>query len=141
MVTLPEALPAAPGAKLAEKVVLCPLSNVMGSDGLVMLKPVPDTVACEIVTVIVPAFVIVKFCVPVEPTATLPKLRLAGLAEMVAVGEGSVSVVGAVPSALVKPTHPDWAMITNNIASRLKQESGLRRPQVLQSLLRISVSE
>jgi len=117
---LPEALPVTSGVKLAENVVPCPLGNVIGNDGPVTVKPPPDAMACEIVTAIVPEFVIVKFCLLVEPTATLPKLRLAGLAEMVAVDGDSVSVVGAVPSALVKPTHPDWAIITNKTASKIK---------------------
>jgi hypothetical protein len=45
-----------------------------------MLKPVPDAVACEIVTLADPEFVSVMVCDPLLPTATEPKLTLPGLA-------------------------------------------------------------
>jgi len=40
----------------------------------------PDTLAEEIVTLVVPEFVRVMDCDPLLPTATLPKLTLVGLA-------------------------------------------------------------
>jgi hypothetical protein len=45
-----------------------------------MAKPVPETLAEEIVMLAVPEFVMVMDCEPLLPTATLPKLTLVGLA-------------------------------------------------------------
>jgi len=41
----------------------------------VELKPAPATSTCEIVTLELPAFVSVTFCVPVLDTFTLPKFK------------------------------------------------------------------
>ncbi len=58
--TLPEALPAEVGAKLAVKLVLWPAVSVRGSESPLMLNPAPVTVACETVTLPVPVLVRVK---------------------------------------------------------------------------------
>lgn len=55
--TLPVALPAAVGENLAVNDVLCPAVSVSGAVRPVMLNPVPDVLACEIVTLAVPEFV------------------------------------------------------------------------------------
>jgi len=78
--TLPLALPVAEGANCPPKVVLCPAASVSGTDKPVMLKPVPEALAAEIVTLAVPELLNVKVCVPLPPTRTLPKLKLEGLA-------------------------------------------------------------
>ena len=80
METLPVALPVAEGANCPLKVVLCPAASVSGTDKPVMLKPVPEVLAAEIVTLAVPELLKVKVCVPLPPTSTLPKLKLEGLA-------------------------------------------------------------
>jgi hypothetical protein len=80
METLPVALPVAEGANCALKVVFCPTARVSGTDKPVMLKPVPELLAAEIVTLAVPELLNVKVCVPLLPTSTLPKLKLEGLA-------------------------------------------------------------
>lgn len=77
---LPEALPVAAGAKVAEKVALCPAASESGSAGVLNPNPVPDTVACKTVIAAVPEFVRVKLSVPVKPTSTFPKLKLGGMA-------------------------------------------------------------
>ncbi len=46
----------------------------------VMLNPVPEALAAEIVTLAVPELLNVKVCVPLLPTSTFPKLKLEGLA-------------------------------------------------------------
>jgi len=78
--TLPVKLLAEAGAKLAVKEVVCPGLRVAGTDKPVMLKPVPEVLAAEIVTLAVPELLNVKVCVPLPPTSTLPKLKLEGLA-------------------------------------------------------------
>src|SRR6266851_5113604 len=80
MEALPLALPVAEGANCALKVVLPPAASVSGTDKPVMLKPVPEALAAEIVTLAVPELLNVRVCVPLLPTSTFPKLKLEGLA-------------------------------------------------------------
>jgi hypothetical protein len=76
----PVALAADCGANSALKVTLAPGLRSSGKLSLVILKPVPVTVACEIVTLVPPVFVNESIRVSVPPTFTLPKARTAGLA-------------------------------------------------------------
>jgi hypothetical protein len=79
--TLPVAAPEVVGANFAVNDVLAPALSVIGSVGIpLMLNPVPDTLAREIVTAAVPPFVKAIVCVLLLPTPTLPKLALDGLA-------------------------------------------------------------
>ena len=57
---LPEALPVMVGAKVAVSVKLLPGDRVNGSDAPVTLKPVPVAFAWEIVTGLLPEFVMVR---------------------------------------------------------------------------------
>ncbi len=59
--TLPEALPATVGVKVALKLVLWPAVSVRGSESPLMLNPDPVIVACETVTLPVPVLVRVTF--------------------------------------------------------------------------------
>jgi len=77
---LPLALPADVGANLALNVVLSPAPNVSGVLNPLMLRPLPDTVAPDMVTLAEPEFVNVTDWVPLLPTATDPKFTLEGLA-------------------------------------------------------------
>ncbi len=77
---LPLVPPADDGVKLAENPTLWPALNVVGVDSPAMAKPVPETLAEEIVMPAVPEFVRVMDCEPWLPTATFPKLTLVGLA-------------------------------------------------------------
>ena len=120
---VPEALPDTFGEKLTKRVVLCPEESVKGSAAGERIKPAPDAFACEIVTAIVPEFVILTFCPLVVPTPTLPKLRVVGLTEIVAV-DGESVFVEDVPLADVWPTHPDWIRVRTNI--KPKNTKGLR---------------
>jgi hypothetical protein len=79
--TEPVTLPAEVGAKTTLKVVFFPAAIVAGTVRPLMLKPVPDTVACEIVRVAVPPLVRLIVCELLLPVTTLPKLALVGLAE------------------------------------------------------------
>jgi hypothetical protein len=76
----PLAAPLVVGANCALNVVVCPAPSVSGVLNPLMLSPVPDAVACEIVTLPVPEFVSVIVWFPVLPTATDPKFTLAGFA-------------------------------------------------------------
>src|SRR5207245_7273143 len=49
--TLPDTLPMVAGANCTLKVLDCPAARVSGRVRPVMLKPVPETVACETLTV------------------------------------------------------------------------------------------
>jgi hypothetical protein len=96
-VRLPVAAPAAVGANWIWIVLLWPTAIVPEGFPPITLNPAPVIVACEMVTVAVPVLVTVKLCVVVFPTATLPKLRLAPLAESTPAPE----VPGDVFAALV----------------------------------------
>jgi len=76
----PLALAADCGANTALKVTLEPGLSVRGRFNPLMLNPVPVAVACEIVTLDPPVFVIESVKVRLLPTWALPKARLAGLA-------------------------------------------------------------
>jgi hypothetical protein len=54
---LPVKLPALAGAKATLKFALCPGLSVKGSVSPLVVKPLPETVACEIVRSAVPEFV------------------------------------------------------------------------------------
>ena len=77
---LPLTLPVAVGAKRAVNDALCPALIVTGAVIPLMLNPVPETLAAEIVTLPVPVLFNVTVADPLLPTTTLPKLTLAGLA-------------------------------------------------------------
>jgi hypothetical protein len=76
---LPDAAPEADGANFATSVAEFPAVIFAGSVKPLMLKPVPEALAAEIVRVALPEFVRVMFCVVLLPTLTFPKLTLAGL--------------------------------------------------------------
>jgi hypothetical protein len=78
---LPLALPAVVGANFAVTEVFCPALIVTGTVNPLMLKPVPEALAAEIVTLAVPVFVSVTGTDPLLPSIRLPKLMLAGFAE------------------------------------------------------------
>jgi hypothetical protein len=76
----PLTLPADCGANTTLKVTLAPgLSTSEGFSPL-MLNPAPATVACEIVTLVPPVFVIVSVKVELAPTRTFAKFRLLAVA-------------------------------------------------------------
>jgi hypothetical protein len=73
--TLPAALPDAAGAKVAVKVAVCPGLRISPEETPLALKPAPETVTFETVTLELPAFVSVTDCVLLLDTFTLPKLK------------------------------------------------------------------
>ncbi len=60
--------------------MLSPAPSASGELNPLMLRPVPDTVALDIVTLAEPEFVNVMDWLPLLPTATDPKFTLEGLA-------------------------------------------------------------
>jgi hypothetical protein len=77
---LPAKLPADVGENVAVKGAVCPGLRIRGTVKPVMLKPVPEALAAEIVTPAVPEFVRVTDTEPLLPMRRLPKLTLEGLA-------------------------------------------------------------
>src|SRR5437870_6511803 len=75
---LPDTLLVAVGAKCTLKVLDCPGGRVSGKVSPLMLKPAPVKVPCAMVKLALPELVKVRFCTPVLPTSTLPKLALGG---------------------------------------------------------------
>ena len=57
----PAAAPANAGLNVTMKTALCPVESVMGRAGPLVLKPLPDVVAPEIVALDPPVFVRVTF--------------------------------------------------------------------------------
>src|SRR5438445_47210 len=76
--TLPVAVPRVVDAKTMLKLAVCPAAKVSGA---VMLKPFPEGVACEMVTLPVPELIRVMVWELRVPTATSPKLALGGTTE------------------------------------------------------------
>ncbi len=79
MITLPVTLPEAAGLNPTVKFDVCPADSVSGNEIPLSLKPVPLTVALEIVVLAVPVFFNCTVCEFVVPFTTVPKLTLAGV--------------------------------------------------------------
>jgi hypothetical protein len=81
--TVPEMLPTTVGANWIPRLLDCPGANVSGKLNPLTLKPAPETVACEILKLVVPELVRVTVWLPAVPTVTFPKLRALGVIESV----------------------------------------------------------
>jgi hypothetical protein len=79
-VTVPVAFPGAVGSKLKLRFAVCPGVRIVPPDTPLPLKPAPEILTLEIVTLELPAFENVTGRVLLTPVFTLPKLKLAGLA-------------------------------------------------------------
>ncbi len=80
MVMLPLYCPVEDGLNVALTVVVCAGLKVIPAALPLAVKPAPDTITFEMVTLEVPAFVRVRFLVLLLETLTFPKLKLVGLA-------------------------------------------------------------
>src|SRR5215467_580167 len=78
--TLPVTLLAIVGAKATFKVAVWPTLRICPEDTPLALKPAPEMLTLEIVTLELPEFVSVTTSVLLAPVLTLPKLKLVGLA-------------------------------------------------------------
>ena len=77
--TAPLTLPAAVGVKTTLNVALLPAARVSGTLMLVRLKPLPDTLAWEMVMLALPGLDSLMVCELLVPVTTLPKLALEGV--------------------------------------------------------------
>src|SRR6266699_3839203 len=107
-VTLPVTVPALAGAKVTDRLALCPGARVSPAGTPLALKPAPEILTLDTDNAAAPALVMLTERVLVVPVFTLPKLILACAAV-------SPSVV-LVPAA---PTHPDKTTADRSSASRL----------------------
>src|SRR5713226_3734127 len=109
METLPLALPAAAGENVAVNEVLCPGLRVSGAVMPLMVNPVPEALAAEIVTLAVPELLNVMVCVPPLPTSTFPKLKFDGLGDSAACTPlpAREATVGELRALLLIETLPD----------------------------------
>src|SRR5207302_9668139 len=79
--TLPVAVPAVVDAKTMLKLAVRPAAKVSGAVRPLALKPLPETLICEMVTLGLPDLVrVTAGGVLLLPTVTFPKLRLLRLA-------------------------------------------------------------
>src|SRR2546425_826408 len=108
---LPDTLPVAVGANCTLKLLDCPAARVSGKVSPLMLKPAPVKLACAMVKLALPELVKVRFCTPLLPTSTLPKLTLGGATErcgcttqplraMVLGGLGALLTIETLPDTL-----------------------------------------
>jgi hypothetical protein len=79
---LPLAAPADDGANCRLKLLDCPAFREMGRVAPLLLKPLPATLICEMVSTPVPELVTFMVCVFEEPTEMLPKLTDEGVTLM-----------------------------------------------------------
>jgi hypothetical protein len=106
-VTPPVTLPVDVGAKVTFKVADCPGARTVPEDTLLALKPAPDVLTPEIVTLELPEFVRVTPRVLVAPVSMLPKLKLVELALSTRVEAFTVRVAAllvTLPDALLTTT-------------------------------------
>ena len=75
----PLAAPPEVGVKVTLNEALWPAARVAGSPGPLIVKPAPETLACDTVTFAVPVLTMVADAFSGWPTCTLPKLMLDGL--------------------------------------------------------------
>ena len=111
IVTLPVTLPADAGLNATVKLDACPADSVSGTEIPLSLKPVPLTVALEIVILAVPVFFNCTVCEFVVPITTDPKLALDGVVATVPAGVTPVPLTEycALPlvALLVNNTYPE----------------------------------
>jgi len=101
MVTVPDTLPVLEGAKATGRLAVCPGLRTL-PDMLVALKPGPETLMLEIVTLELPELVKVTSRELRLPTMMLPKFKFDVLAVSCDVVDGATLAVGA-ELALAQP--------------------------------------
>jgi hypothetical protein len=102
-VTLPVTLPVAAGANVTVNVAVCPADKISPAGTPLAVKPAPDMLTFETVTLDVPALLKAMLWLPLLDTFTLPKLKLEALAfrtSVVAVTVSVAELLVAVPKLL-----------------------------------------
>ena len=107
MAMLPVVFPATCGANWTWNTRFCPAAIETEDILPTTLKPAPEIVACEIVTVSVPVFVSVNVWELLEPVFTFPKERLVALAARVPADAAVEFAPAAGVPAPVSPTQPE----------------------------------
>ena len=113
-------LPEDVGANTALNVALLPDGITVGTMRPAILKPLPETLAREIVTLSFPVLLSLMVCELCSPTATLPKLALGGVADkrpstpvplnpMVKLGSEALLVIVMLPVATPVVPGANWA--------------------------------
>jgi len=105
--TLPVTLPVPAGAKTTFKVADCPGVTTNPADTPLALKPAPETLMFEMVTLELPEFVSVTGRVLLALVFTFPKFKLVGLALRRCVAAFTVSMAAllvTLPDALLTTT-------------------------------------
>src|SRR2546427_170839 len=102
----PDALPVVVGANCTLKVLDCPGGRVSGKLSPLMLKPATVKLPCAMVKLALPELVKVRFCTPVLPTSTLPKLTLGGTNDTASTEIYTLSLHVALPI---------WASLTSEM--------------------------
>ena len=115
---LPLMMPVAAGANMTFRIALCPGFKRIPAGTPVALKPGPETLVLEIVMVDWPEFVDVTVKAVLLPMSTFPKFKHDALKLKPCPLTASVL---AVPTALVMPTHPEFARVTNRSNKKLTQ--------------------
>jgi hypothetical protein len=115
-VTLPDTPPAVVGVKTTLRVAVWPAVKVSGGVRPLELKPEPEVVIWEILTLELPVLVSVTDCELVLPKGTFPKLKEAGLAESCRIGATPVPLrgmlVGELEALLTTETLPETLPVT-----------------------------
>jgi hypothetical protein len=106
----PLAAPPEVGVKVTLKEALWPAPSVAGRPGPLIVKPAPETLACDTVTFAVPVLTMVADAFSGWPTCTLPKLMLEGL-DVNVPGPTATAVTGTLTTgfgaSLVTATLPE----------------------------------
>jgi hypothetical protein len=116
---LPVTLPEAVGSKLAVKEAVCPGLRVVPEGPPLTLKPAPETVTPEIVTLEVPLLVSVTARLLPDPTFTFPKLRLPGFAP-----SRKVAATAPVPLRGIDSGEPGPLLVIEILPLVLPEEAG-----------------
>ena len=103
---LPATWPAVTGVKRTLNVALWLPVRLTGRVGPLMLKPLPETVAAEIISMLLPAFLTERLCVLLVPTCTLANVSFPGV----------TSSCGFDPLATV--AHPERQIAATNVTVR-----------------------
>jgi hypothetical protein len=138
--TLPLALPEVVGANFAVNEIFPPALMVTGTVKPLMLNPVPEALAAEIVMLAVPGFVNVIDWDPLLPTWTFPKATLDGFGErvpcvpvplkaIVAGDPGALLVIEMLPVALPEVVGANCAV--NEVFAPALIVVGKARPLIL----------
>lgn len=84
--TLPKTVPAVTGEKITVKLALWPTAKVIGTAKPPAANSVPDTLTCEMLTLLLPVFVSTTDCELLPPTSTLPRFKDVALGKSKYVG-------------------------------------------------------